>query len=578
MKFILQEDKFILAETQKFLLEERITLTEATATEIAAKWTEQLLKTFSNTEAVLTKYLEYATISKDKSNTHAQKDAWKTAIEKADENLEVMLRQPLAEINSSVDKVKENFLSCINVLTEAETELTKTPENAATITSLKKLVGFLKNLQSLPTWNAGQVTKAKQALTQLLTIKETLFDTEELNSDINAVQEFKKDCTECLKLLKDIKTTLTPSFDFTKIPTEDLTAYQTEVKRIIDSIQLKDATTLNKGLVVANFEIYWKQVKTLLTSYKAIQDIVNYATVDRQQDWKTKLAKAVNKDTVIQEFIYTTWPKQAAKVLKIKKAFLSECEAYGFSTTGANPNPFISFINEVYLKYGDLVTPEKYNIIHNLAADNFFTGADLTGKGDMKQGNIVFCKAFYSLNSEVMKAYAVKQANLLKAANKDSKFKTNAEMTFNALYAVSEIVTGSATEQGIDMALRSMNDIERLEERWTGKVSDITKKTSPDTKIATNAELINQIKTTENAVKVIAALAIKFSSDNTILAAAQSCKEVRELMAQTTTIETIRSLVASVENLYGIKQINASKAISLIKSILESDQFTLTLE
>ena len=49
-------------------------------------------------------------------------------------------------------------------------------------------------------------------------------------------------------------------------------------------------------------------------------------------------------------------------------------------------------------------------------------------------------------------------------------------------------------------------------------------------------------------------------------------------MSKTTTLEDIQKLVASVERLYKIESINATQALSLIKSILESDQFTLTME
>ena len=111
-----------------------------------------------------------------------------------------------------------------------------------------------------------------------------------------------------------------------------------------------------------------------------------------------------------------------------------------------------------------------------------------------------------------------------------------------------------------------MNEVEQLESKWTGQVSDTAEKPAKN-KIANNAELIKQINTSENAIKVLAALAVKFSSNDKITAAAQSCKEARELMSKTTTLEDIRKLVASVERLYKIESITTSQALSLIKSI-----------
>jgi hypothetical protein len=122
-----------------------------------------------------------------------------------------------------------------------------------------------------------------------------------------------------------------------------------------------------------------------------------------------------------------------------------------------------------------------------------------------------------------------------------------------------------------------MVQIEQLESKWTGNVS-ATDTDTVKNKIAANADLIKQIDTTENAVKVLAALAVKFSSNDQITATAQSCKKARELMAKTTTLEDIRKLVASVERLYKIETITATQALSLVKSILESDQFDLAKE
>jgi hypothetical protein len=175
-----------------------------------------------------------------------------------------------------------------------------------------------------------------------------------------------------------------------------------------------------------------------------------------------------------------------------------------------------------------------------------------------------------------MKLYITKQYNLLKAAKKPDNFASNAEMTFNALYNLSNSVTGEAARNSSEMKLRPMVEVEQLEDKWTGVISDTDNKEK--NKIATNAELIHQINTTKNAIKVLVALALKFSSNDKLLALVQSCKESRELMSTTTTLKDIRELISSVERLYKIEAITATQALSLAKSILESDQFTLTLE
>jgi hypothetical protein len=592
MKFILQEDKFILNENKRFLLEERFNLTEATAAELAQKWTIQFLKTFDNTEAVLNKYIEYASLSKDKDKTQRQLNTWATNLKEATEDFEIVLRQPLADITADFASAKNGLKACLDVLVNAitvfEDEKNSITTSTENLVSLKKVINPLNTLYSATTWSATNVTKLKQLIEKVKELGARIFDSSALEADSANVQKFKEDCTDCLELLTELKAKLPVDTDFTKFSSEDLATYQAEVKRLIDSVHLKEASALNKGLVIANFTLYWEQVQTLKTGYSTISNLSSLnpksmtidldTTATDRKDWKSKLAGAVKKDTVIQEFIYTTWPKSAADVLKIKDTLLPECEAYGFEAEGDHKNPFISFISEVYLKYRGLVTPEKYNAIHNLVADNKLTGKDLAGEGDMGLGNLVFCKALYSLDAKVIKLYVRKQYNLLKAATKDDRFKTNAELAFNALYSLTEIATGDATKNSVSLSLRPMTDIEQLEAKWTGEVSDTAEADSNKKKIATNAELIRQINTTENAIKVLVALAIKFSSNDKIVALAQSCKEAQELMSKTTTLEAIRKLVASVERLYKIESITATQALSLAKSILESDQFTLTLE
>ena len=585
MKFILQEDKFILTETPRFHLDERFILVEATAAELAQKWSIQLVKTFDNTEAVLKKYIEYANISVKKAANKDRLETWAKKFKDATEEFEVTLRQPIAELNSDIVTAKTQLTSCIEVFKDVIATVGETAENKAALDSLKKLIEPFDTLNTVPSWTAANVTALKQALEKATELSKTLFDTSDLDADLAEVNDFKTDCTKCLKLLTKLKAKLTTDFDFTKVSADDLAVFQTTARQLLDSVQLKDAATLNKGLIIANFKVYWKQVKLLKNGYATLVELPSLntkietdSTSPGGKDWKAKLAGAVNKDTIIQEFIYTVWPEKAKEVLKIKNTLLLECEAYGFETGGSTQNPFITFISEVYLKYSSLVTPAKYNVIHNAVVDRYLTDEDIAGNGKMGKGNLIFCKTFYSLDTNVLKLYLKKQFNLLNATTKDPRFKTNAEMAFNALYDLPEITLGDAATNAVSLKLRPMNDVESLEAQWTGQVSDTAGDTDTRKKIASNSELIKQIDTTENAAKVIAALAIKFSSNDKVITAARACKEARALMAKTTTLTEIQKLMASVENRYKIDSINATQAVDLIKSILDSDQFSLTME
>lgn len=581
MKFILTENKFTLSENSRIPLEERFLLTEATGAELAQKWTTQFLKTFDTAEAALNDYLRWAATLSTSDTTIERFKTLATQINTATTDFEITLRQPMSEIIRSLAVAKEELRAVIIALINGVSAVDETPENKDALTALKNIITELNTYYSKPTWTALEVKKLKEIIDRFTSLEDPLFDVSALEETIETIEAFKKDCFKCLELITTLKTKL-PA-DFSKFSASDLSTYQHTVKLLIDVIMDDITDTLTRSLTLADFHSYQNQVKTLKAGYFKISQLPSLntkidVTSGGTTDWQAKLAKAIDKSKVIQEFIYTTWPKDAELVLQIKEALLAECEAYGFDQTGLRINPFISFISEAYLtKYRGKLTPAKYNVIHNLVSHHYLTGEDIAGKGVMGYGNVIFCRALYTLDPAVIKLYIKKQYSLLRAAKRPPEYASNAEMTFNIIYNISERITGDATKNSIDMALRPLSDIEQLEASWTGQISD-TADDDVTKNILPNVELIKQIDTTKNAIDVLVALATKFSSNDKISAAVRSCTEAKKVLTETTTFEEIQKIVASVERLYKLESITASRALSLIKSILESDRFRLTKE
>lgn len=582
MRFILTENKFILPENNQTSPTKRFILTEATEVELAQNWTTQFLKTFNNTEAALHKYLQWTTTLKLSTPAIQKFKTLSTQISKALTQLEAACSQPEAKIRNSPRKVKKALSATIVAFNKGISAVDETPDNKKALIELNKIVKKLNSYYTKPTWNAFEIKKLKELIARLNYLQWPLFNPSALEEVAREVEDFKKDCNKCLELLTALKRKL-PT-DFTKFSPQDLSTYQQTVKLVIDSAKVRDIEALSKELTLAKFKVYRNQIKDLKTRYLKITQLaslnirVEVRPMDAAKDWKAKLASALDKNTVIQEFIYTTWPSDADLVLQIKEALLAECEAYGFNSTGVQVNPFILFISKAYLsRHRGKLTATKYNIIHNLASNHYLTGEDIAGKGAMGHGNLIFCDALYALDPAVIKLYIKKQYGLLRAANRPPEYASNAEMAFNILYKVSEPVTGGATKEALSMTLRPIKEIEQLEAAWIGRVSDEVGLGTAK-KVASNAVLLNQINTTENAVKILVALATKFSSNDKISAMVRSCTEAKKLLTKTTTPEEIQKLVASVERLYKLESITASQALSLVKSILESDRFSLSRE
>ena len=572
MKFILQEDKFLLNENQSFILEERFILNEADLLEAGATL-NNLKTTITTLETLLPKVLGVITAGltleipatvRVQGDPARVKRQIKSECERAqkllstEHNFKDLLAKMMARVKTADSGKEYSKEELINV--EPLCDRIKEDING--------VISRFSNIKR----NNGDISKQFNTLKDILprlndNIEKlyNFFSSKKAHVYSLVKSEISLRVNDTYKLASLIKVTPAKEFKATfKVDNEKLAT--------IDNNGTLKAIAEGKTLIRITVE---DQLFKCICRIEGPDSNPSISTKD-STDWRTKLASAVNKETVIEEFIYTTWPKEAGKVLKIKQAVLQECEHYGFLKGGNSRNPFISFISNIYLNPAYNVKPQTYNIIHNLVAKgNVLRAKDLDGTGVMGAGNLVFCKAFYTLDDGAIKLYATKQANLLNATKLPDIFDSVTEMAFNALYSVSKVQKGRDTRKSADMQLRSMTQVEQLEERWTGVVSTTEKVVR---QAVTNAELLNKIKTTAEATKLLVALALKFSSNDKITDIVQAYAESNHVMKKATTAAEIQELMTSIERVYSLENLESSKALSLAKSIVESDLFDFTKE
>ena len=590
MKFILQEDKFILNE--KFLLNERFVLNEDILLEAQAT-AKQLVIDLTKLNTLLPELLKYlptgvnATFVEGSVLEGAALDIINEIKTGCSSVLKLLNKNP--SFQETIKKIHEKVLNTEATYSDDEIKVLQ-PLCYKIASDGNSVKDRLKSLKNQKGDFGEQLTTLQERLPKLQASIEELYKLINLKDDDHEderpVDDKPEDEPITYKLNKtnlELEIGQTFKLEVTSEPKKDIPADKIKFESTTPAIVKVAKSGLLKAFKAGSATIKITIDKVELNCavvVKAKKDEPKKEPIETTDgiDWKTKFASAVNKETVIEEFIYTTWPEyaQAQEVIKIKAAFLHECEQYGFLTTGERLNPFITFISTVYLKNEYKVKPEIYNVIHNLVASGSLTGKDLASKGEMGHGNLVFCKALYSLEPGAIKLYIKKQHNLLKAAKKPDTFESNAEMAFNILYKVSTIVHGKDSRNSTEMQLRTIAEIEQLEEKWIGEISDTTEE--PKNKVATNAELIKQINTTEDAINVLVTMAIKFSTNDEITKAVNSCTEAKQRMNKTYTIAVTQALIAKVERLYKLTAINASQALKLVKSILESDKFNLTKE
>ena len=208
-------------------------------------------------------------------------------------------------------------------------------------------------------------------------------------------------------------------------------------------------------------------------------------------------------------------------------------------------------------------------------ADNLLKKEDLLGKGVLGKGNLVFCKALYTLDAAVITGYLKKQANLLKARTKPDKFGTIADMAFSAIYKID--ISGDSIKGVVsssqDLTLRSLDEISRYEAEWTGVSSDVSEEAVADD------ALVAKIADAgiETAVKAIVAIAFKFSGEPKIIEAAKKCTEVKKLLDEAISPSKMLELLASTGK-YIPKATTAEQALKVVTGLINSDKLGLTKE
>jgi hypothetical protein len=589
--------KFILSENKQFRLEERFILQETSIAEVAQKWAAQLADAFSNTDEVLKKCYKFA--GNHRSDMKVQ--SLQKQLDKAAEDFVNSLGLPATEIANELTKLKAELFKYIQILKQVFEKIKETDSRThkEVLLVLASRVRDLEDFHKKNSWEATDLDSLVGLVEDISKDLTPVFEAKSGNSEA-AIEQFKGACEESLKLIRQVEENL-PT-DFSKITAEELKSFKEGVNKAITAAKdLPKAEEVTQIWVFEHIKELQLKIQAIKEAYSQLEKLQLFtqqannrakaaANAERtfagqnEIDWKTKYAKAINKATVIEEFIYTTWPKQGDIVARIKEAIAQECEEFGFKPSdadGKNGNPFIEFISKVYLKYN--IKPEAYNVIHNLVANGKLKAADLVAaeSSTLGKGNLIFCKDLYNQETSVIKLYINKQNNLLKATNKPDMFSSIPEMVFNMLYKLPEIVTGPKikTDGARNLKINTLPAIEELEAKWTGAVSEtkLDPEDKPEKTRVVNADLINKLTTPADAAKLLVALATKFSSDANILAVVESCAEAKQLLTQPTTLTDVQKLVASVERAYDIKNISTSQALSLAKSILDAaDKLGLT--
>lgn len=471
-------------------------------------------------------------------------------------------------VTKPVDKIKDiaKKLNNNEILSEKDfTDFKKTVEGLTKTFENH----FKKHLKFSP--EAAQIVAiCKNLTTQKDTFKEVYLKEDQFKTLESKNMELSTNYFEVIKKLGKsiymLKTEMTKQGDNSLI--NKLSKRDNEVEKNV--LQLVE--TLQNSLTTVK-----ELLQTVIKTLKGEQS--ETTNTNKPVDWTTRYRSAKGKDNqqkVWEIYLNTVWGKEWGaqsqevweKIKKIEQEFQAECEALGFSSQN---NPFINYIKEVYLKYN--LSVNTYNIIHNLWAKNKLTIAELKGRTELKAYSILFCKDLYTKTPDQITFYIQKE-QLLRAAAKKAK-KNVLETTYNLLYNLSNRVTAAELSGGSsqDLKLKDIEDLERLEEQEFGNISTVTADDDQSASETQNNSVIEKIATTEEAVKILSTLVLKFP-DNSKVAAGVKIAEVSNLIDKSG--KDLLTLISEVNKTYNLTSVTEATAEVLATTIINSNKFKFT--
>lgn len=460
MKFILHENKkFILEE--RFILTEENILTEGSAETTALTLLQKLKNSFTDTEEVLKKFNEYAQLSKGAATTQATLNTLKTTLDKATDDLENTLNLPTENITAENSKsAKAELAVYIKALTQIKKVIPTTEETEDLFTLFDKRIENLnKAVTKTEAWSATDI-KTITGIFNWITEKIVPFlDTTSIDSKAGTVEEFKKACESCLKLIDNIqKNSPDKAEDFEGSAQADVKAFCVAIKQLLETIKLPEVAKVTKATVIKNLEAYYNQVQTLQKGYTQIlQSTILQQQLEKQKakaeaearekaeaeekeaaknqtDWyelyqecsKGDNIEAANKafwlgglpkageenpnklpvaptEQAALGYYKGEWGERAALVQSFGSDFIKSLKEEGWT---AALNPFVAFLKDLFKRAPDVkLNDARFNQLYTAYTDHKVSEADLRGNGKLGQLNLILNPTFYNKSASDIDLY-----------------------------------------------------------------------------------------------------------------------------------------------------------------------------
>ena len=259
---------------------------------------------------------------------------------------------------------------------------------------------------------------------------------------------------------------------------------------------------------------------------------------------------------------------------EISVALESELLAKGFTFM---QNPFIQYIYNFIVKHPEVITKEKYNLIHNAYIDKLINDDDLKGRGFFKKDDLIYTPDLFKLDTKSMRALLELQDDIkdmsgetvrnLHTKEKYNNFEKDGDKRqfaidlFRSGLSPKEFNTASHSDK--TSPLRPLKDIKQILAfiDVTGKDEDTTKSSWED--------LVKDIDKIDTIKQIVTALLLSISRDekkSTLYNQLRNDKLVaRFLIVPNMTDKQQGAIIRKLKTNYNIKVQDVSKIVNALK-------------
>lgn len=397
-KFILSENiKHIL--TEKYLLDERYILTEATDNlDVAIAWGNEIKKHLPKVKEIINKAKNSLNPTKKDINLNNLVKDIDTARTSVRNSQQLPVKENRANESLKVS-LNEYSKAVSNIITALDTASTGYDE----IHGQNGLLATLEKFNSLLSTRAWTLPNQRKALDIYKKLDEAVQATFKQVTPITteADGELQRICNKALEMADQLESNYLFNNKSVEIDETVLDKYLSTLKGPLQSAI--NNITANQNITTKPKDDVIDIFNSFINACEAVKEAADNTAIKRansqQQDWMARYKSCTTEeefDSFWKDYFTLEWKDKAAAVKEFGIVFIEDLEKNGFDTIN---NALVKFLKTpiIYNLLGKTFGLAAYTVIRNAVVNGLINGGDLKASDSslFRTSNIIFNPALY---------------------------------------------------------------------------------------------------------------------------------------------------------------------------------------